>query len=85
MAALMGGNGMFTEGADYNRPRPQRHHDADGGGACSPTLNSFLNSGVLSGNQANLVTQAPVEISGNAISLVGNSQAWSIGGASANC
>lgn len=55
------------------------------GGVCSPTLNSFGNSGIGVGNQANLVTQAPVEISGNAIGVLGSASAFSVGGAWATC
>src|SRR5262249_33932946 len=60
-------------------------HQMGGGSACSPTLNSFGNTGIASGNQINLVAQAPVEISGNAIGVLGNSSAHSVGGAWATC
>ncbi len=53
--------------------------------SCIGDLTSIGNSGFLSGNQIAAVTQAPTEISGNALSFLGNSQAWSIGGTSANC
>jgi ChpA-C len=56
-----------------------------GGSACSPTLNSFGNTGILTGNQVNAVVQAPVEISGNAVGVLGSAQAWSLGGAWASC
>jgi hypothetical protein len=44
-------------------------------------LTSIGNSGAGSGNQTNTVTQIPIEISGNAIGLGGNAEAWSFGGA----
>jgi hypothetical protein len=59
------------------------HHEVSGD--CSALLNSFGNAGILSGNQANLIAQAPVEISGNAVGVIGASQAGSMGGAWANC
>ena len=55
------------------------------GGSCIANLTSIGNSGIGSGNQIASVTQVPVEISGNAVGIVGNAQAWSIGGAFANC
>ena len=51
----------------------------------SPPMISIGNSGIRSGNQINSVAQAPVEISGNAVGVVGDAQASSIGGAWANC
>jgi hypothetical protein len=53
--------------------------------ACSPTLNSLGNLGLLNGNQLNLVAQVPVEISGNAVGVLGFAQASSVGGAWATC
>jgi hypothetical protein len=45
-------------------------------------VTSVGNSGAGSGNQTNSTIQIPIEISGNAISLLGgNTQAWSFGGA----
>jgi hypothetical protein len=45
-----------------------RHDDK----ANSPTLNSIGNSGILSGNQLNVLVQAPIDIINNAISGIGN-------------
>ena len=60
-------------------------HEHDVNGMCQTVLNSFGNSGLVSGNQINVQAQAPIEISGNAIGALGNSQAGSMGGAWANC
>lgn len=60
-------------------------HEHDMSGMCQTVLNSFGNSGLVSGNQINVQAQAPIEISGNAVGALGNSQASSMGGAWANC
>ncbi|NUT31479.1 MAG: DUF320 domain-containing protein [Hamadaea sp.] len=51
------------------------------GGSCSAT--SSMNFGILNGTQAIVPVQAPVDISGNAISVGGNATAGSTGGATA--
>jgi hypothetical protein len=55
-----------------------KHGDA---GSCS--LTSSMNAGILNGTQVLLPVQAPIDISGNAVSVVGNASASSTGGASA--
>jgi hypothetical protein len=47
-------------------------------------LTSIGNAGILNGNQAYLPIQVPVEVSGNALGLLGNGAASSKGGASAH-
>jgi hypothetical protein len=54
------------------------------GGSCDVTLTSTGNVGLLNGNQVVAPIQAPIDISGNAISVLGGpSTASSMGGASA--
>jgi hypothetical protein len=56
------------------------------GGSCGPDQVTGFNSGILSGNQLSSVVQLPIDISGNAISVLGFASASSVGGASAvNC
>src|ERR1043166_7561302 len=50
------------------------------GGDAGPSMNSFGNSGVLSGNQLNAQIQAPIDVCGNAVGVFGNSQAGCKGG-----
>src|SRR6185312_3673048 len=42
-----------------------------GGGSCGPDQITGLNAGILSGNQISNVAQVPIDISGNAISVLG--------------
>jgi hypothetical protein len=42
---------------------------------------SFGNSGILSGNQSSTVIQAPINVCGNAIAVLGNARARCRGGA----
>jgi hypothetical protein len=57
-----------------------------GGGSCGPDQVTGFNSGILSGNQVSNVVQLPIDISGNAISVLGFASASSVGGAAAvNC
>jgi hypothetical protein len=64
---------------------PADYTPSTSGDACSPTLTSVGNAGFLTGNQLNSVIQAPVEVSGNAVGILGFAQASSRGGASASC
>jgi ChpA-C len=79
------GNSWGDEGTSSYNPQHSHPHGPSAGGGCSATLNSFGNIGILNGNQANLVLQAPVDVSGNAIGVLGAAQASSVGGASASC
>jgi hypothetical protein len=54
-----------------------------GGGACGDWTTGY-NSGLLTGNQTGVNVQVPVNISGNAISVLGQSFAQSAGGAVAH-
>jgi hypothetical protein len=57
-----------------------------GGGSCGPDQITGFNGGILSGNQVSNVVQLPIDISGNAISVLGFASASSVGGAAAvNC
>jgi hypothetical protein len=93
-----GGNGGYGYGggapgsseSSMVKPAKVKHNNMGGsnmggGDACSPTLNSFGNSGLLTGNQLNAVVQAPIEISGNAVGVLGAAFASSQGGAWASC
>jgi hypothetical protein len=88
-----GGNGGYGYGGgmpggvnESSMAKPAKvHHNMGGGNACSPTLNSFGNSGLLTGNQLNAVVQAPIDISGNAVGVLGAAFASSQGGAWASC
>ena len=54
--------------------------------SCGPDQVSGFNSGILTGNQFSNVVQVPIDISGNAISILGFASARSVGGAAAvNC
>ncbi len=80
-----GGNGGgYSDGEAGKAKGAAKAHVYGGntpGGGCSSVMNSFGNSGVGSGNQANTTIQTPVEISGNAIGALGNTSAFSVGGA----
>lgn len=57
-----------------------------GGASCGPDQVTGFNGGILSGNQVSNVVQLPIDISGNAISVLGFASASSVGGAAAvNC
>ncbi|MCP2326236.1 hypothetical protein HDA40_004743 [Hamadaea flava] len=89
-AGLLGGRpatemlestGAPTEGK--GKPRPcgcPSGHDDHGHG--SPTLVSTGNIGVLNGTQVYAPIQIPVNISGNAIGVLGSATASSVGGSS---
>ncbi|MEV0267550.1 chaplin family protein [Hamadaea sp. NPDC050747] len=53
------------------------------GGHGGPTLISTDNIGILNGTQVYAPIQIPVNISGNAIGVLGSATAWSVGGSSA--
>ncbi|MEV6925402.1 chaplin family protein [Dactylosporangium sp. NPDC051485] len=85
------GNGSGNGDDDNHGRRHHRHHGdgngwSNGGGAtavkggCGDWTTGF-NAGLLNGNQLNTTVQVPVNISGNAISLLGFSNASSSGGA----
>ncbi|MER7281711.1 chaplin family protein [Dactylosporangium sp. NPDC000244] len=85
------GNGDDNGGWDNGGRRHHRHHDGRGNGmgnggatavkgGCGDWTTGF-NAGLLNGNQANTTIQLPVNISGNAVSILGFSQAQSSGGA----
>jgi hypothetical protein len=42
------------------------------------------NTGLLNGNQINLPVQVPISVCGNAVAVLGTSQAWCVGGAKAS-
>jgi hypothetical protein len=85
-------NGDDDNGWDNGGRRHHRHHDGrgqgqgNGGGAtavkggCSDWTTGF-NAGLLNGNQLDTTLQVPINISGNAVSILGFSQAQSSGGA----
>lgn len=50
----------------------------------APSMSTEDNFGILNGNQAAVPVQAPIEISGNALSVLGNAEAESEGGAEAH-
>jgi hypothetical protein len=71
-----GGNGGNGNGGSWG----------GNGGSCGPDQITGFNSGILSGNQFSNVVQVPIDISGNAISVLGFASASSVGGAAAvNC
>jgi hypothetical protein len=92
-----GGTGNGNGNGDDNGGRHHRHHggwgngngDANGGGAtanagsCGDWTTGY-NAGLLNGNQAKTTLQIPVNISGNAIGILGFANASSQGGAMAN-
>jgi hypothetical protein len=81
-----GGGAPGTSTNESSMAKPASiHHNVGGGSACSPTLTSIGNSGLLTGNQLNAVVQAPIEISGNAVGVLGAAFAHSQGGAWASC
>ena len=58
---------------------------SNGGGNCGG-MTSAYNSGILNGNQLNTTVQVPIDISGNALGILGGASASSQGGAFAsNC
>ncbi|WP_433054320.1 chaplin family protein [Dactylosporangium sp. CS-033363] len=86
-------NGDDNGGWDNGGRRHHRHHDGRGNGnggmgggatavrgGCGDWTTGF-NAGLLNGNQFDTTLQVPVNISGNAVSLLGFSQAQSSGGA----
>ncbi|WP_426509052.1 chaplin family protein [Dactylosporangium sp. McL0621] len=84
-------NGDDNGGWDNGGGRGHRHHDGrgngnGGGGAtavkggCSDWTTGY-NAGLLNGNQFDTTLQVPINISGNAVSVLGFSQAQSSGGA----
>ncbi|WP_432982708.1 chaplin family protein [Dactylosporangium sp. CA-233914] len=86
------GNGNGN-GDDNGGRRHHRHHDGRGNGngmgnggatavkgGCSDWTTGF-NAGLLNGNQLDTTLQLPINISGNAVSILGFSQAQSSGGA----
>jgi hypothetical protein len=93
-----GGNGSSNGTGDDNGGRHHRHHggwgngngDANGGGGAMANAGSCgdwttgYNAGLLNGNQVSNTLQVPVNISGNAIGILGFANASSQGGAMAN-
>ncbi|NUR71298.1 MAG: chaplin [Hamadaea sp.] len=77
-----------TEGNNHGYPCgcPSGHDDHGHGGPGNhggPTLISTDNIGILNGTQVYAPVQIPVNISGNAIGVLGSASAWSVGGSSA--
>lgn len=60
-------------------PVASRH----GGDHCSLNWFTSNNSGLLNGVQAFIPVQAPVDVSGNAVGVIGDASAYSVGGARA--
>jgi hypothetical protein len=81
-----GGSGMGANGYNGNG-NGSGSGSGSGAGSCDGgDMITGFNSGVLSGNQFSNTIQIPVDLSGNAISLLGFASASSVGGASAtNC
>jgi len=81
------GNGGYNGGGAGNGGNGGNGGSWGGnGGSCGPDQITGFNSGILSGNQVSNVVQLPVDISGNAISVLGFASASSVGGAAAvNC
>jgi len=77
------GNGSASSkgGSDATIGGHGHHHYR---GSALPDATSIGNAGVLNGNQAIVPVQLPVNVSGNAAGVLGNGQAHSKGGSSAN-
>ncbi|HCT81774.1 MAG TPA: hypothetical protein DGT23_35380 [Micromonosporaceae bacterium] len=56
----------------------------NGGDRCDVNMTSIGNVGIANGIQAHAPIQIPIDISGNAIAVLGDATAWSVGGATAN-
>ena len=78
---LMGGGAQADRAgrSAHLLPAPAGKHGD--GGSCS--LTSSMNAGILNGTQVLLPVQAPIDISGNAVSVSGNASASSTGGSTA--
>jgi hypothetical protein len=86
-----GGSSSGGDDYDYGHGSGSGSGNGNGGGGswggnCGPDQITGFNAGLLSGNQFSNVAQVPIDISGNAISILGFASARSVGGAAAvNC
>jgi hypothetical protein len=87
------GGGRHTPPKPKPKPKPDcgcpgghDGHGGHGGGhghSGGPQLISTDNIGILNGTQVYAPIQIPINVSGNAISVLGGASAWSVGGSSA--
>jgi len=89
-AGAYGGSGSgdydYGDGSGSGQGNGNGNGGGSWGGSCGPDQVTGFNGGILSGNQFSNVAQVPIDISGNAISVLGFANARSGGGAVAvNC
>ncbi|WP_027341962.1 chaplin family protein [Hamadaea tsunoensis] len=79
-----GQGGGYGHPTPKPKPKPCGCQDGHGGHDHGAKLISTGNVGVLNGTQVYAPVQIPINISGNAIGVLGSASAWSVGGASAH-